>query len=227
MAEPGGPTLRQRVAGSWQLNGLQRIAYLFVRTIGQVQVRGGEDLPGNGPLLLAMNHRSMLDGPLICGVTPRPVSCLVKAEAFGPGVGWLLSRSGQIAVVRDTVDPAPVRRCVEILRAGGVVGIFPEGTRGDGAVRTAKPGVGYLALRSGATVVPVACHGTAALGRSWRRAPVLVVLGSPMAFTRHPDGRCLNRRRTAEANELIRIALAGLVATTSPGLPATIGRLAA
>ena len=77
------------------------------------------------------------------------------------------------------------------LRAGGVVGIFPEGTRGHGLVETAKPGVGYLALRSGATVIPVACSGTPDMAhrRSRRRPPAVLLLKVPTLPGGSPAGR--------------------------------------
>jgi len=105
-----------------------------------------------------MNHCSLWDGPLLCGLIERPAACLVKAEAFKPGIGALLRAAGQIPVRRFVVDPAPVHRSLAILRSGGVLGIFPEGTRGAGEMRYAYPGAGYLALRRGATVIPVAAQ---------------------------------------------------------------------
>jgi 1-acyl-sn-glycerol-3-phosphate acyltransferase len=167
----------------------------------------------------------MLDGPLLCGLVARPVCCLVKAEAFTPLVGPLLRRAGQIAVLRDALDPAPVRRCLHILWSGGVVGIFPEGTRGNGLVAHAKPGVGYLALRTGATVVPVACHGSERLGRALRPR-VHVVVGAPLAFDTYPRGRPLNRQRAVEAAERVRAGLAGLVAATTHETDPATGTLA-
>lgn len=172
-------------------------------------------------MLLAMNHQSLWDGPLLCGLTDRPVACLVKAEAFKPILGPLLQRAGQIPIHRQAVDPGPVHLCVELLRAGGVVGIFPEGTRGVGDVVQARPGVGYFALRSGATVIPVAGNGTATLLRDWRRARVTVAIGAPIIFSRVPDRRPLERRDVAAATELVRASLAQLVrANRAPNLPA-------
>src|SRR5439155_1531366 len=82
---------------------------------------------------------------------------------------------------------------------------------------TARPGVGYLALRSGAFVVPVACHGTQALARRrpGSRPHAQMVFGAPIAFPRHPDGRPLNRRTVAAATQRIRMALAERAVVTA------------
>jgi 1-acyl-sn-glycerol-3-phosphate acyltransferase len=209
--------VQQRVAGSPALHRYRAGARAALHALGRVEVSGVELIPEQGPVLLAANHRSLVDGPLLVGFTPRPVSCLVKAEAFRPGLAALLRGSGQIPVVRGTVDPGPVRLCLSILRAGGVVGIFPEGTRGTGLAATAKPGVGWLALRSGASVLPVACHGTAELARrrTALRPVARMVVGRPIAFDRWPDARPLNRKLSADAAEQVRLALAGLVRETA------------
>jgi 1-acyl-sn-glycerol-3-phosphate acyltransferase len=108
--------------------------------------------------------------------------------------------------------------CLDIVRSGGVIGVFPEGTRSDGYVRTAKPGVGYFALRSGAPVVPVACAGTyeAVRRRSASRPLVTMRVGSPMCFDRHPDDKPLNRRVVADVTEEIRLRLAALAEQVLP-----------
>jgi 1-acyl-sn-glycerol-3-phosphate acyltransferase len=221
------PSVQTCIDGRHQLDALQLISSQAMHLLGRIRVQGADLLPASGPLVIAMNHCSMLDGPLVCGLSPRPVCCLVKAEAFRPGLGWLLRRAGQVAVVRDAVDPAAIRRCLDILRGGGVIGIFPEGTRGDGNVERAKPGVGYLALRTGATIVPVACHGSARLLGSLRRAPVLMTVGSPLAFTRWPTGQPLPRRQMAATTEVVRERLAALVDATRPSGTAMPGTLVA
>jgi 1-acyl-sn-glycerol-3-phosphate acyltransferase len=164
--------------------------------------------------VLAVNHRSLLDGPLLFGFTPRPVNGLVKAAAFTPRMAPLLRTAAQVHVVRDAIDPALVRLCLRIVRAGGVLGIFAEATRGDRVARTAKPGVGYFALRGGSVVIPVACLGTYEMARrrGVRRPLARPVFGRPIRVERHPDDLPLNRRLVAATTENIRSALAALVA---------------
>jgi 1-acyl-sn-glycerol-3-phosphate acyltransferase len=211
MAEP---SLAERVDGSAALRRRQRVARGLARGLGRIETDGLDRVPARGPVILAVNHRSLMDGPLLFGFVGRPVACLVKSEAFVPVIGRLLLDAGQIPVVREQVDAHPVRLSLQILRAGGVVGVFPEGTRGDGTVRRAKPGVGYFALRTGATVVPVAVRGTAEMVRTPRRGPVRLDVGHPLRFEPYPSGVPLNRRLSAAATERVRVALAALVAGT-------------
>src|SRR5262249_59415517 len=117
------------------------------------------------------------------------------------------------------------RFSLRILRAGGVLGVFPEGARGDGLVRTARPGVGYFALRTGAKVVPVACHGTDALKhRRLHRPAVRVTLGNPIDLGSVPDGQRVRRRDVLEATERVRLALAELVVATTPEVVLVVRR---
>jgi 1-acyl-sn-glycerol-3-phosphate acyltransferase len=208
------PALTARVNGSALLRRRQGLARVISVSLGRVAIEGVTPIPDTGPVLLAVNHRSLLDGPLLFGAVRRPVSCLVKVEAFTRWVGPVLRSSGQIPVRRDGGDAPAVLLCLRILRAGGIVGIFPEGTRGHGLVDTAKPGVGYLALRAGATVIPVACSGTSAMAhrRGWRRPPAVLLFGEPIVMDRWPDGQVLKRGVAAAATEGIRVVLAGLVA---------------
>lgn len=216
-----GPTLLERVEGSRELAAFQWLGRQICRSLGRIEFVGLQNLPRTGPVLLAVNHRSLIDGPLLFGFLGRVVSCLVKVEAFLPVgglAGRVLVRGAQLPVNRFRVDPGPVRLAIDILAAGGVVGIFPEGTRGDGLVALARPGVGYLALKTGATVIPVAIHGSASMVR--RRGPgrprVLVALGAPIALDPPRLGRwgTLNRASWLAATETIRLGLATLVEQT-------------
>lgn len=207
------PTLQQRIDGSPLLHRLQATSRRLCRSLARLHVSGIENVPTSGGVVLAINHRSMLDGPLVFGFVPRQVSCLVKAEAFATRLRPILTNSGQIPVVRDAVDPRPVRLCLDIVRNGGVIGVFPEGSRGDGLVSIAKPGVGWFALRSGAPVLPVACTGTYEMTHRRLRRPVATLtIGEAMQFDEHPREIPLNRGVVAHATEEIRARLAALVA---------------
>jgi 1-acyl-sn-glycerol-3-phosphate acyltransferase len=212
-----GLRLAERVDGSRRLRGARRCAWLVCRALARLEVDGVEHVPATGGVVLVVNHRSLMDGVVLFGALDRVVSCLVKAEAFGGPLAPVLRGCAQIPVHRERVDPAPVHMGVELLRAGGVLGVFPEGTRGDGRVAHAKPGAGYFALRSGAVVVPVALHGTLEMvrRRSLRRPVVRMVAAAPMRFERWRAEAVLPRRTVAEAAEAIRVRLAALVAKTS------------
>ena len=112
------------------------------------------------------------------------MSFLVKAEAVKGPLGWLLTNVGQYALVRGVPDREPLLKALAQLKAGGAIGIFPEGTRGAGNVETVFAGAGWLAARAGAAVVPVAIRGTdRPAGRKRRRfrPAVHVLVGDPFA----------------------------------------------
>jgi 1-acyl-sn-glycerol-3-phosphate acyltransferase len=214
-----GPSIEERVTGSPQLRSRQRLGRRLSRAMGRLELSGLERIPPIGPVILAANHQSFMDGPLLFGFVDRVVSCLVKAEAFAPvagQAGQLLIGGAQIPVLRGEIDAAPVRLALEVLNAGGVLGIFPEGTRGNGQMTSAMPGVGYFARKTGAIVVPIAIHGSAMMthGRRINRPRVRIVVGEPLAFERARPGRPLDRRDWIAATEQIRLAIAELVSTT-------------
>ena len=159
---------------------------------------------------MVANHQNFMDGAVLFGLLPRRVSFLVKAEAVKGPLGWLLINVGQYALLRGVPDRDPLLKALAQLQAGGAIGIFPEGTRGAGTVAAVFPGAGWLAARSGATVVPVAIRGTnrpAGSGRRFRPA-VDVLIGEPF-----PVEQGGGRRAVAAATESIREHLAALVAT--------------
>jgi 1-acyl-sn-glycerol-3-phosphate acyltransferase len=211
------PPLPDLVSGSGQIRRRQWAVRVLARGLGRIDVRGMDQLPMSGGVVLAVNHRDFLDGPLLFGYLRRPVSFLVKTEAYTPRATPLLVSTGQIPVVRDRPDVVAVRMALQLLHAGGVVGVFPEGTRGDGFVRTARPGVGYFALRTGALVVPVACHGTDQLKhRRLRRPTVRISVGAPIDLGRTPASQRVSRQQMLAATEQVRVALADLVLKTVP-----------
>ncbi len=125
-----------------------------------VHVHFAERVPSHGPVIVAANHIGVLDGPLLAAFAPRPVHALTKQEMFTGRAGRFLRGSGQIPVDRYAADPRAVRTSLRVLRDGGAVGVFPEGTRGDGELRTFHHGAAYLALVSGAPVVPAVFLGS-------------------------------------------------------------------
>ena len=113
-------------------------------------------------------------------VGPRPVHALTKRELFTGPLGPFLIGAGQIPVHRDEVDPPAVKIALRVLRDGGVAGVFPEGTRGAGEVERGAGGAAYLAMATGATVVPMAFLGTRLPGGSSNSLPPA---GSRMVVT--------------------------------------------
>ncbi|MEU6353907.1 lysophospholipid acyltransferase family protein [Streptomyces sp. NPDC047072] len=149
------------------------------------RVLGAWKVPTSGPVIFAPNHSHNLDGPMVIGVAPRASHFLVKKEAFIGPVGSFMVHTGQIAVDRASTDRTAIARALGVLERGGVLGIFPEGTRGEGDFASLRAGLAYFAVRSGAPIVPVAVLGSSErAGRLIKGLPPLrsridVVFGDP------------------------------------------------
>jgi len=180
--------------------GVNPLVYWIVRAILQpffhVYFRlgriGREQVPAAGPVILAANHRSFLDPFVIAVMVRRPIYFVAKKELFGfhPVVSWLLAALGAFPIDRGASDQQAMATARAILDRGGVVLMFPEGTRvRPGALGTARRGVGRLALETGAPVVPVAVIGTEAVRRGWRIRPhrIRIRAGRALTFPRVPD----------------------------------------
>jgi len=151
---PGG-NRAERVMGWW--------GRAFLRAGGwKIRVEGMENLPPGGAILVA-NHQSAVDIPMLLAAFPRPVHFLAKQELGEvPLLGKAMAAAGNLFIDRD--DPRDVVRILretgERVNNGGLVVVFPEGTRSvDGSVGEFRPGAFYLAQKSGAPVVPVYIDG--------------------------------------------------------------------
>lgn len=163
----------------------RRIGVGLMYGLWRPRVLGAWKVPATGPLIFAVNHSHNVDGPMVMGVAPRPVHFLIKKEAFVGPLGSFLTGIGQVPVDRHSADRTAITRALGVLEQGGVLGIFPEGTRGEGDFAALRAGLAYFAVRSGAPVVPVAVLGSSERrGRLIRGLPPLrsrvdVVFGDP------------------------------------------------
>lgn len=125
-------------------------------------IKGKDYIPQSGPVIIASNHLSNWDPPLIGCAIYRPLRFMAKDELFKIGAfGWLITKLGAFPVRRGVADRTAIRMALNLLENGEVLGVFPEGTRSKtGELGTAEPGVAMLALKSGATVIPAAITGT-------------------------------------------------------------------
>lgn len=170
---------------------LRPLTRALLRRRFDLRVHHADRVPADGPVIVAGNHIGILDGPLMAIAGPRPVHALTKNEMFHGRTGTFLRHSGQIPVDRFHVDPAAVRACLAVLRAGHVVGVFPEGTRGAGTLDRFHRGAAYLALVTGAPVVPLFFFGTRLPGGHTdsvapKGARVDLWYGEPLGFPRQP-----------------------------------------
>ncbi|AOR37460.1 acyl-phosphate glycerol 3-phosphate acyltransferase [Streptomyces fodineus] len=171
------------------------------------RVLGAWKVPATGPVIFAVNHSHNIDGPMVMGVAPRPTHFLIKKEAFTGPLGSFLTGIGQLKVDRAAADRTAISQALGVLEAGGVLGIFPEGTRGEGDFASLRAGLAYFAVRSGAPIVPIAVLGSAERpGRLIKALPPLrsrvdVVFGDPF-YAGDGSGR-RTRRALDEATERI------------------------
>ncbi|HHP50593.1 MAG TPA: 1-acyl-sn-glycerol-3-phosphate acyltransferase [Moorella mulderi] len=154
------------------------ICYLFLKFICRWEVKGREKFPLKGPVIVVANHVSYLD-PVVVGVAcPRRVHFMAKEELFHvPFLGWIIKKLHAFPVRREKSDRLALKTALEILRRGEVLGIFPEGTRSKtGELGPLQPGAASLALKIGATILPVAVKNT----NRWLKGRIEVIFGDPL-----------------------------------------------
>lgn len=132
----------------------------YLRRKYDIHVFDADRVPKTGPVLVLSNHIGWLDGPLLVALTPRPVHSLVKSESYVGKTAKLLDTVGQVPVLRTGIDANAMRTMKSALAHGQAVLVYPEGTRNQGLFKRIYPGAAYLAVSSGAPIVPVALFGT-------------------------------------------------------------------
>ena len=170
----------------WILNLL-----ILVLVRGHVHIEGRENVPKDGGLLVISNHIASADPPILGAKFPRPLHFMAKIEWFkSPVAGFLGRQFLCFPVVRHTADRSALRYTLHLLERGQAVCIYPEGTRAEDArIHPVEAGVGFLARRSGAPILPVAMWGTEnvlpAKGTHWpRAADCYMVFGKPFHLPR-------------------------------------------
>jgi len=162
-----------------------RFCYLvlngFFRPFGRLIVEGVENLPLQGGFILAGNHQSYWDPPVVGTGVPRQVYFMAKEELFKvPILKTMITAQQAFPVKRGSADRRAIARALELLSQGKVVGIFPEGGRSkDGELQEAESGVAFIALKAGVPVVPVALSNTKGFGYRHFK-PVKMKIGKPI-----------------------------------------------
>jgi len=176
------PAMRSIYWFGWELFGSA------FRTLFGLRVIGGENLVTEGPVLVAANHQSYLDPPLVGNLYNSEMVFLARKSLFRGIFKWLYPRWNAIPVDQDKPDMGSLKAIVRKLRQGNRVLVFPEGARSlDGSLGTAAPGIGLIAAKSGAVIQPVRIRGAfEALPRGSARlrfARITLTVGPPIRLT--------------------------------------------
>ncbi len=174
------------------MNAVYFLGWTFYRTAFATyfhwKVFNPERVPLKGPAILASNHESFLDPPLVGSGVKRDINYLARKSLFEkPVVGWILRKVNAVPVDRDGGGAAGLKAIMDRLHGGGAIILFPEGTRTrDGKFQPARSGIGLTVIKSEAPVIPVRVFGTyQAWGRHIkfpRPHGVRVKYGMPMIF---------------------------------------------
>ena len=208
----------ERVEVAWWIG--RRTLQPLVHAVAPFRNYGVEREPASGGCVLAVNHFSWIDPPLVGAASPRRISFVAKVEAHRvPGLGQLIRAFGTIAIRRGESDREAVRQMLAAARAGEVVGLFVEGTRQrSGLPGRVQPGAGMVALQADVPVVPMAIHGT----QEWRLGnwkPVSVAWGRPIRFEGLPASGKGYRQASEQIEAEIRKLWEWLVEVHAQGRP--------
>ncbi|KDQ01915.1 glycerol acyltransferase [Rhodococcus qingshengii] len=185
---------------------------------GRPTIEGQHHIPKKGPVILAGNHRAVVDSFFLVLMVRRRITFVAKSEYFtGTGVKgamqrWFFGGAGQVPIDRSGADAsrAALDTAIGILDKGGVWGIYPEGTRSpDGCLFKGKTGAIRVALETGAPVIPVVVHGGDAVNppgtRMWRFSKVRITVGEPIDFSRYRELRGYQAVVRAATDELMAV----------------------
>lgn len=164
-------------------------AWAAFKMVGRTRVIGYENLPSEGGVIVACNHVSYLDPPLVGSTIRRECAFMARHDLWNcKPLGWLITRLNAFPVHRDTPDISALRRAADEVKSGKVLVLFPEGTRSpDARLQKAHPGLALIVRQARAPVMPCAVVGPEVMwppgARFLRPAQLTVVFGSPIYFT--------------------------------------------
>jgi 1-acyl-sn-glycerol-3-phosphate acyltransferase len=209
---PGFPQIRMEFVYGFFHFGMSALCDIHFRTAGN----GIEYIPRHGGFIVAANHASLIDPPIVGAQVPRQLAAFARKTLWKGGISsWWLDIVGVIPVDRDGgSDIGAIRRVLQTLKQDKGIILFPEGTRTPtGQLQRAKAGVGLMACRTGVPVVPARVFGTfEACGRNRPvrlGTPVSVVFGPPLLATDYDD-HSEGKERYQRASDRIMSAIAAL-----------------
>jgi len=165
---------------------LRAIGFTLIAKIDHAE--GIENVPASGPCILMINHIAFIDPFVVLHILPRNIVPLAKIEVYNYPIVGIFPRLWQVIPVhREEIDRRAVQQVLDVLRAGEIVLVAPEGTRGP-ALKQGKEGVAYLAGKAQVPVVPVAISGTTGFpslrffSKAWRTPGAVARFGKPFRY---------------------------------------------
>jgi 1-acyl-sn-glycerol-3-phosphate acyltransferase len=190
-------------------NTIRAVARVLFAILLNVRILGRKNLPAKGPFIVASNHLSWTDVPLIPAYLPYKVVSMAKEETFHGNIGWIVRFMSAFPVKRGEGDRQSIRAAGEQLKKGKVFFIFPEGTRSKThTMAKGHAGLGMIALRSGVPVVPVAIWGSENVLKKFRPR-VTIAFGPPMILK--PRGTKITREDIDEGTEQVMRRIAAML----------------
>ncbi|HHW98034.1 MAG TPA: 1-acyl-sn-glycerol-3-phosphate acyltransferase [Firmicutes bacterium] len=193
---------------------LRKVLAWLVPRLMRFRPHGLENIPEDGPFIIAANHIHALDPVIVAIIVPQHVSFMAKEEVLhSPILGWLVKQVGSFTVKRGKADIQAIRQALKLLARGQVLGIFPEGTRSKtGEMQAAFEGTALLAARSQVPILPVALHGRYRIGSVF-----CVNVGEPLYIECAVAGKPTAEER-AQGTEMIMQRIAALLAECRGGI---------
>lgn len=188
---------------------IRAFIYVLAKIFLRLEISGTENIPLNGPVVIASNHVSLLDPPIIGVASSRKIHFMAKQELFVPILGSIYRTLGAFPVRRGAADRNAIKYGIDLLLAEKVLAIFPEGTRSkNGQLGKAEPGALMMAGKARAVIIPTAVSGTnlRSSGRIWPK--VKVKFGKPIYFLEdEPVTKEVTIRMTGELMNEIKMLL--------------------
>jgi 1-acyl-sn-glycerol-3-phosphate acyltransferase len=186
----------------WVYEAVRIVTSLYAWIFFRARAIGSEKVPASGPVIIAPNHSSFMDHFFVGTAIRRKVRFMAKSQLFEPPMQWIYTHGGVFPVRRGYSDEEAFATANSVLERGGCIAMYSEGGRSrTGKLSdTVRRGIGRLALESGATVVPVAIHGSSRV-RNWRRGQfprVTVQYGDPIRYRVVPEPTREQQQAVAE-----------------------------
>lgn len=171
---------------------IKTLLYYFFKVFFRYKIIGAENIPTSGGVVIASNHISLWDPPIVGAGLNRPVNFMAKEELFATGpLRWIITIMKAFPVKRGAADRGAIRHAINLLKNGEILGLFPEGTRSKtGELGKPEAGIGMIVLKAGVPIVPAAIIGTNKVFKDgWILPQFIIKFGKPIIITEEKNDR--------------------------------------